>query len=104
MTVKNYYPASQDDYRREKKGVNDMTEEIKKMAIKPGTPQMEALLAAGYPDILTTAHAKEILAERKANPLMVPYELAQRAEAFLEAYNAKAIVIDQEPGNIYEAP
>ena len=66
--------------------------------IKPGTPEMETFLAAGYPDIATRAHAKEIIAERKLNPALVPWELAQRAEAFLAALDATAKVIDPSPG------
>ena len=66
--------------------------------IKPGTPEMETFLAAGYPDIGTKAHAKEIIAERKANPAMITWELAQRAEAYLAALDTQSIVIDPTPG------
>lgn len=70
--------------------------EIKK--IKPGSREMESILSAGYPDIATREHAQEILKGRKENPALVPWELAQRAEAFLAALDATPIVIDPEPG------
>ena len=57
--------------------------------IKPGSPEMEALLAIGYPTIGTRKHAEEIIKERKANPALWPYEVAQQAEAFLAALDAK---------------
>ncbi len=68
--------------------------------IKPGTPEMEAFLAAGYPDIGTRAHALEIIKTRKENPALVPWEQAQRAEAYLAALDAKAQVIDPTPGKL----
>ena len=55
------------------------------MSIKPKTPQMEAALTAGYPD-LTVAKAKTIIKERRENPALWPYEQMVRAEAFLAAY------------------
>ena len=54
--------------------------------IKPKTPQMEAALQAGYPD-LTVEKAKAIIKERRDNPALWPFEQMQRAEAFLAAYN-----------------
>jgi hypothetical protein len=53
--------------------------------ILPKTPQMEAALRAGYPD-LDVAKAKAIIKERRENPALWPYEQVQRAEAFLAAY------------------
>ena len=57
------------------------------MKIEPGTPQMEQMLQAGYPG-MSVAKAKTILKERKETPTLWPYEVAQQAEAFLEAYSA----------------
>lgn len=70
------------------------------MTIKPGSREMESLLSAGYPDIATREHAKEILETRKTNPALIPWEVAQRAQAFLEALDATAKVIDPEPGRV----
>ena len=58
--------------------------------VKPGTPQMEALLASGYG--MTAAEAKQIIKERKDNPQAWPLEEARKAEAFLAAYEAKTRV------------
>ena len=57
--------------------------------IKPGGPEMESFLAAGYPDIGTREHAKELIAMREKDPGSVPWEIMQRAKAFLEALDAK---------------
>jgi len=70
--------------------------------IKPGTPAMESLLAAGYPKIRTKAHALEIIKTRKENPALIPFELAEDAQAFLDALEAKSEVIDPEPGKLDE--
>lgn len=59
------------------------------MKIEPGSPEMEAHLAAGYPNILTRAHAVEIIARRKANPADIPFDLNQQALAYLAALDAK---------------
>jgi hypothetical protein len=69
-----------------------MTEQTKLQHIKPGTPEMEALLQAGYPD-MSVAKAQQIIKERKDNPALWPYEVMERAEAFLAAYNAKPIAV-----------
>ena len=53
--------------------------------IRPKTPQMEAALQAGYPD-LSVAKAKLIIKERRDTPALWPYEQLVRAEAFLAAY------------------
>lgn len=69
--------------------------------IKPGTPAMETFLAAGYPDIATRAHALEIIKTRKENPALVPWEKAERAEAFLAALDAKPEVSAvNKPGRV----
>lgn len=65
--------------------------------IKPKTPEMEALLRAGYPD-MTVKKAETIIKERQANPQSWPYEQLERAEAFLAAYNTGATVVAQNPG------
>ena len=54
-------------------------------AIKPGTPAMESYLRIGYPD-MTVKKAHAIIEERKANPQSWPYEMQEKAEAFLAAY------------------
>jgi len=56
--------------------------------IKPGSPEMESYLSAGYPDIATREHALELIRTRKENPALVPWEVEQRAKAFLEALDA----------------
>lgn len=73
-------------------------EEEKVKSIKPGSPEYERFLSAGYPDIATRDHAKELLAMRKENPALVPFEVAERAKAFLEALDATPKAIDTEPG------
>jgi hypothetical protein len=57
--------------------------------IKPGSKEMEAHLSAGYPDIGTREHALELIKTRKENPALVPWEVEQRAIAFLAALDAK---------------
>lgn len=69
-------------------------ERLKKIA--PGTPEMEAYLAAGYPG-MTVKKAKAIIEERKQNPALWPYSELEKAEAFLAAYDAKPIAIDKSP-------
>jgi hypothetical protein len=49
---------------------------------------MESFLSNGYPDIATREHALELIRTRKENPALVPWEVAQRAIAFLEALDA----------------
>jgi hypothetical protein len=66
--------------------------------IKPETPQMELYLAAGYPG-MTVAKAKTIIAERKQNPAAWPYEMLEKAQAFLEAYSARPQVISPDRGS-----
>lgn len=61
--------------------------------IKPGSPEMESFLSNGYPDIATRLHAEELLKTRKENPALVPWEVAQRAIAFLEALDAKPMKV-----------
>lgn len=68
--------------------------------IEPGSKEMESLLAIGYPDIGTRVKAEAIIKERKTNPALWPYDVAQRAEAFLEGLDATPKVIDPTPGRI----
>lgn len=53
--------------------------------IKPKTPEMEVLLAAGYG--MDKKKAELIVKERKENPHVWPYEEYEKAVAFLAAYN-----------------
>ena len=74
--------------QQETEATEKMLEAARKQSIKPGSPAMEVYLSAGYPDIATRAHALELIAERKKNPMMIPYEVEQRALAFLAALDA----------------
>jgi len=60
--------------------------------VKPGTPEMETLLGSGY-DGMTVEKAKTIIDERKTSPHLWPYEMMDKARAFLQAYSAKSQVI-----------
>lgn len=66
--------------------------------IQPGSVEMEAFLAIGYPKIGSRKKAETIIKERQANPVLWPYELYEQAEAFLEALDARGIVISKKPG------
>ena len=63
--------------------------------IKPGTKEMEAYLQAGYPD-MSVEKAQTIIKERKENPALWPYEVMERAEAFLAAYKASPVVVSNK--------
>jgi len=71
------------------------TEHIK--PVKPKTKAMEGLLQAGYPD-MSVEKANAIIKERKENPQVWPYEMLERAQAFLAAYNTPATVVAANPG------
>ena len=78
--------------------VAKMLEAMKKKAIKPKTPEMEAYLQAGYPD-MNVEKAQTVIKERKENPASWPYEVYERAVAFLAAYEAKSTVVtSKRPG------
>jgi hypothetical protein len=62
--------------------------------IRPKTPEMEAFLKGGYPD-MSVEKAKTIIKERKENPAMWPYEMLERAEAFLAAYESAPQVVSK---------
>lgn len=64
--------------------------------ILPGTPEMEAFLSVGY-DGMNIEKANTIIRERKENPQSWPYEMLEKAQAFLAAYSAKAVIIDHSP-------
>ena len=57
----------------------------------PKTPELAAFLAAGYG--MTIEKAQLIIKERKADPNLWPYEMLEKAEALLAAYEAKPQVI-----------
>ena len=63
--------------------------------IQPNTPQMEALLQAGYG--MTVKTAEKIIKERDADPVRWPLERYEAAQAMLEAYKAKPPVISTRP-------
>jgi len=77
--------------------VLNMLEMARKSIIKPGTPEMERFLQAGYGD-LTVEEARRIIKARQDNPMMYPYSEEQRCRAFLAAYDSVPTVIDTEPG------
>jgi hypothetical protein len=72
--------------------------ELKIAHIAPGTPEMEHLLAIGYPRIGSVEKAETIIKERKERPELWPYELYEQAQAFLAAYKATPQVISTKPG------
>lgn len=69
--------------------------ETAQRVVKPGTPEMESLLAAGYG--MTLEEAQQIVKERDANPQMYPFDVYQKAKAFIAAYGAKPQVISDKP-------
>jgi lauroyl/myristoyl acyltransferase len=78
--------------------VTEMLAEMAKRKIKPKSKEMEAYLQAGYPD-MSVEKARTIMKERKENPASWPYEMLERAEAFLEAYESTSTVINSKrPG------
>lgn len=64
--------------------------------ILPETPEMEAFLSVGY-DGMSIDKANTIIRERKDNPQSWPYEMLEKAQAFLAAYSTKAVAIDTSP-------
>lgn len=66
-------------------------------SIQPGTPEMEQFLQAGYGN-MTVEEARRILKVREENPFYYPYEVAQKAKAFLAAYESRPVAVDTEPG------
>lgn len=70
---------------------------LKTNAILPGTPEMEAFLQVGYPD-MTVKKANLIIKERGENPQIWPYSEYERALAFLSAYGEKSRAISTDEG------
>jgi len=66
-------------------------------SIQPKTKEMEVFLQAGYPD-MSVEKAKTIIKERKENPASWPYEMLERAESFLLAYENGPIAVSTDPG------
>ena len=64
--------------------------------VEPGTPQAEALLAAGYN--MTIEEAQQIIAERAKDPHLWPWEDFKAAKAMIEAYTAIPQVISKRQG------
>ena len=54
--------------------------------VQPGTPEMEALLQAGYG--MTIEEARKIIKERDEDPVRWPLEEYRKAQAMLAAYTA----------------
>jgi hypothetical protein len=73
------------------------TKKYEPPVIKPGTPEMEHLLSAGYGG-MTVAEAKEIVEGRAKNPAMFSYEQLKQAQAFLAAYNTAPVAISTDKG------
>ena len=67
------------------------------LQIKPKTIEMEQFLQAGYPD-MSVAKANAIIKERKENPASWPYEMYEKALAFLAAWEATPQVTSKRPG------
>ncbi|MBU0846490.1 DUF4054 domain-containing protein [Patescibacteria group bacterium] len=65
----------------------------KKMA---QTPEFRSLLESGYQ--MTIEKAETIIKERDAEPTRWPYELYEKAQALLAAWNASPRVISKRPG------
>lgn len=64
--------------------------------VKVGTPEHERLVEAGYG--MTREKAETIIRERKENPASWPYDLFEKAQAFLAQLKAQPVPIDPEPG------
>jgi hypothetical protein len=62
-----------------------VTVEDKPEQIKFKTPEMEAFLAIGYG--MNLKKAQDIIKEREEKPELWPYEMYEKAQAFLESYN-----------------
>jgi len=60
----------------------------KPKSIEFRTPAMEAYVGVGYGG-MTLAKAELIIKERKEKPDSWPYEMLEKAQGFIEAYNGK---------------
>lgn len=72
-----------------------MLEAAQRQSIKPGTPEMEAYLGAGYG--MSIKEAEAIVAEWEKDHKAWPLEEMRKARAMLEAYRAKPVAIDRSP-------
>jgi hypothetical protein len=71
--------------------VKDVLDQIhEEHSIKPGSPEMEAFLSAGYPQVGSREHANEIIEAWKKDHTSCPWELKEQAIAFLAALNPPA--------------
>ena len=64
-------------------------EDMREKALKPGSPELENFLAAGYPLIGNHAHAREIIEGRDKDHTAFPWDLYMQAKAFEAALYAK---------------
>ena len=89
-----------DELLRQQSGMSSQEKiralEAAQPAVKPKTPEMEALLQAGYG--MSIATAKKIVKERDDNPQTWPLERYEQAQAMLAAYEAKPEVISKRAG------
>lgn len=59
--------------------------------VKPGTPEMESLLASAYG--FDVEEAKLLIEQYEKKPEAVPFEVMRKAKAMLAAYEAEPQVI-----------
>ena len=64
--------------------------------ILPNTPEMEAFLGIGYSG-MTVKDAKDIIEARKKDSAAYPFEMEQKARAFLAAYSTGPTVVSTRP-------
>jgi len=65
------------------------------VTIKPGTPEMAAYLEVGYG--MSLEKAETIIRERPDRPDLWPYEIFEKAQAFVAAYNASPEPVSTRP-------
>jgi len=65
--------------------------------VLPKTPAMEQLLSIGYGG-LTVKKARTIISEREKDPNSWPYEMLEKAQALLAAYETSSEPISTDPG------
>ena len=64
--------------------------------IQPGSEEMERFLGVGYQ--MTKEEAERIIKERDKDPHLWPFEVYQKAKAFLAALDATPEVVSTRPG------
>jgi len=80
-------------YDKFNKDLADDLAGLKEESIKPGSPEMDRYLAAGYaPDILSHEQAELIIADWKKDHNAYPYAIYQKALAYDEAFHAKPTI------------